>query len=119
MDRDEYTCGVFLNFQKEFETVNHKILTGKLKHSGVRGISLDWFKSNLTNSQMKTSIKGIFSDSLILSYGVPQGSILGPLPFLIYINDLNDAIAHSMLQNFTDDTNITFHINLSNKSINL
>ena len=83
MDRDEYSCGVFLDFQKAFETVNHQILTGKLNHYGVRGLSLDWFTSYLTNRQKKGSIEGIFSDSLIVSNGVPQGSILGPLLFLI------------------------------------
>ena len=83
LDRDEYSCGVFLDFQKAFETVNHQILTGKLNHYGVRGLSLDWFTSYLTNRQKNASIKGIFSDSLIVSYGVLQGSILGPLLFLI------------------------------------
>ena len=83
MDRDEYSCGVFLDFQKAFETVNHQILTGKLNHYGVRGLSLDWFTSYLKNRQKKGSIEGIFSDSLIVSNGVPQGSILGPLLFLI------------------------------------
>ena len=83
LDRDEYSCGVFLDFQKAFETVNHQILTGKLNHYGVRGLSLDWFTSYLTNRQKKGSIEGIFSDSLIVSNGVPQGSILGPLLFLI------------------------------------
>ena len=83
LDRDEYSCGAFLDFQKAFETVNHQILTGKLNHYGVRGLSLDWFTSYLTNRQKKGSIEGIFSDSLIVSNGVPQGSILGPLLFLI------------------------------------
>ena len=83
LDRDEYSCGVFLDFQKAFETANHQILTGKLNHYGVRGLSLDWFTSYLTNRQKKGSIEGIFSDSLIVSNGVPQGSILGPLLFLI------------------------------------
>ena len=83
LDRDEYPCGVFLDFQKAFETVNRQILTGKLNHYGVRGLSLDWFTSYLTNRQKKGSIEGIFSDSLIVSNGVPQGSILGPLLFLI------------------------------------
>ena len=83
MDRDEYSCGVFIDFQKAFETVNHQILTDKLNHYDVTGLSLDWFTSYLTNRQKKASIKGIFSDSLTVSYGVPQGSILGPLLFLI------------------------------------
>ena len=100
------------DFQKAFDTVNHEVLKGKLNHSGVRGLSLDWFKSYLTNRQHKTSIKGIFSDSLTVSCGVAQGSILGLLLFLIYINDLNNGITHSMVHHFADDTNITFYRNL-------
>ena len=62
LDRDEYSCGVFLDFQKAFDTVNHDILISKLNHYGVRGLSLDWFKSYLTNRQQKTLTlrKGIY-----------------------------------------------------------
>ena len=119
LDRDEYSCGVFLDFHNAFGTVNHKNLIGKLNHYSIRGLSLDWFKSCLTNRQQETSIKGIFSDSLTVSYGVPQESILGPLLFLIYINDLNNAIAHSMVHHFADDIILLFHKNLSKKSISL
>ena len=109
----------FLDFQRAFDTVNHKISIGKLNHHRVRELSLDWFKLYLTNRQQNTSIKGIFSDSLNVSYGEPQVSILGPLLFLIYNNDLNNAIAHSMVQHFADNTNITFsHKSLSHKFIN-
>ena len=109
----------FLDFQRAFDTVNHKISIGKLNHHRVRELSLDWFKLYLTNRQQNTSIKGIFSDSLKVSYGEPQVSILGPLLFLIYNNDLNNAIAHSMVQHFADNTNITFsHKSLSHKFIN-
>ena len=78
LDRDECSCGVFLEFQKAFDTVNHKILIGKLNHYGTREISLDWFQSYLTNREEKTSMKGIFSDSLTVAYGVSQGVYIGP-----------------------------------------
>ena len=64
IDRDEYSCRVFLNFQKAFDTVNREILIGNLNHYDVRGVSPNWFKSYVTNKQQKTIIKGIFSDSL-------------------------------------------------------
>ena len=112
---------MFLDFQRVFDTVNHDILISKLNHFGVRGLFLDWFKSYFTNRQQKTLIKGILSDSLTVQYGVPQRSILGPLLFLLYISDLNNAKPHSMVHHFADDTNITFsHKSLKrvNKFIN-
>ena len=79
-----------------------------INHYGVRGLSLDRFKSYLISRRQKTSIKGIFSDFLTVSCGAPQGSILDTLLFLIYINDLNNTIVHSMVHDFAEDTNITF-----------
>ena len=101
LDRDKYSCGMFLDFQKAFHTVNHEILIGKLNHYRMRELSLDRLKSYQTNRQQKTTTKGIFSDSLAVSYRVPERSTLGPLTFLIYINDLNNAIAHSMVYHFS------------------
>ena len=65
LDRNEYSCRVFLDFQKAFDTVNHDILTSTLNHYGVRGLSLVWFKSYLTNRQQETLIKGILSKKSI------------------------------------------------------
>ena len=86
--------------------VDHKILLGKLAHYGIRGIALDWLKSYLSNRSQFVSCNGTDSTEQVLSYGVPQGSILGPLLFVIYINDMPglDNLAHFIL--YADDANI-------------
>ena len=109
LDNNEYSCGVFLDFQKAFDTVNHNILLKKLHHYGIRGITNDWFKSYLNNRTQQTKVNESVSEKTeILTYGVPQGSILGPLLFLVYINDLHDAVTHSLIHHFADDTNILY-----------
>ena len=113
LDNDEISCGVFLDFQKAFDTVNHDILLGKLDHYGIRGVTNDWFRSYLTNREQFTTINNNQSDSVLVTHGVPQGSVLGPLLFLVYINDLSSAVSYSMIHHFADDTNILY----SDKSI--
>ena len=113
LDKDEFACGVFLDFQKAFDTVNHNIVIAKLNHYGIRGITLDWFQSYLTNCQQQTSINNTLSNKTMISHGVPQRSVVGPLLFLTYINDLNEAIPHLLVHHFADNTNILF----SNKSL--
>ena len=108
LDEDKFTCGVFIDLQKAFDTVDHDILLSKLNHYGVRGVSYEWFKSYLTGRQQFTTIAHLKSDLCSINYGVPQGSVLGPILFLLYINDLNQVIFHSKIHHFADDTNFLY-----------
>ena len=99
-------CGVFVDLQKAFDTVDHQILLAKLNHYGIRGVSNDWFKSYLSIHNQYVSINGYESGVAAINCSVPQGSVLGPLLFLLYINDLNQAIKFCKVRHFADDTNL-------------
>ena len=103
-----FSYGVFVDLEKAFDTVNHKILISKLKYYGFQENTLSWLTSYLSNRTHKVTLNGEISDSKPVSCGVPQGSILGPLLFLIYINDMNKAIRNSKVYHFADDTNLLF-----------
>ena len=106
LDNKTFSCGVFIDLEKAFDTVNHKILVKKLEFYGIRGISNEWFCSYLSNRQQRVKLDGKKSSYLNISCGVPQGSILGPLLFLIYINDMKNSVKNSILHHFADDTNL-------------
>ena len=100
--------GVFIDLQKAFDTVNHNILLNKLDSYGIRGIAKNWIKSYLTHRQQYVSIDGFESDKEFILHGVPQGSVLGPLLFTIYINDMHTCIKSSTTFHFADDTNLLY-----------
>ena len=104
MERGNICGAVFLDLTKAFDTVDHGILMSKLSSVGVSPRSLEWFASYLRNRKQQTSCENNLSEALPVTFGVPQGSILGPLLFLVYINELPAVIEHSEVSLYADDT---------------
>ena len=105
LNNKEHVLAVFCDLRKAFDTVDHKILLKKMKKIGITGMELEWFRNYLTNRKQYVVINGICSSPNILKIGVPQGSILGPLLFLLYINDL-PICSELFTLLFADDTTL-------------
>ena len=115
LDKGEYVVGIFLDIKKAFDSINHIILLQKLDNYGFRGHSQKFLQSYLQNRQQYTIINEKKSNTLPVHCGVPQGSVLGPLLFLLYINDIQYAIQDAKMRLFADDTSLlTFDKNIDN-----
>ena len=106
MDNNEYSIGIFLDLAKAFDTIDHNILIKKLSVYGIRNNQLNWFISYLGNRMQLVSCNGVTSSVKHIAFGVPQGSILGPLLFILYINDLPNVSPDLFFILFADDTNV-------------
>ncbi len=108
LEKGETSCCILLDFAKAFDTVNHSILLQKLNHYGIRGTALHLIESYLADREQCVQINGAVSSMEKIKHGVPQGSILGPLLFLLYINDIANCSSILSFYLFADDTTIFF-----------
>ena len=114
IDNKEYTMGVFIDLSKAFDTANQEILLAKLQHYRIRGTPLKWFVSYLSGREQFVNFNGYCFSYKLVKCGVPQGSVLGPLLFFIYINDICKVSSALDILLFADDTSIFFsrHVSL-------
>ena len=105
MNDGKATAAIFLDLKKAFDTVNHQILISKLNDYGIRNHTLKWFVSYLDNRAQRVNINSSLSAFKCINIGVPQGSILGPLLFIIYVNSMPDSVSCKCIM-YADDTTL-------------
>ena len=102
---------IYLDFAKAFDKVDHGIVLKKLSLLGIRGLLLQWIQSFLSSRTQMVMVNGVLSDPAPVTSGVPQGSVIGPLLFLILIGDIDQNVAHAFLSSFADDTRLLREVN--------
>ena len=105
-ENKEYAVGVFLDLRKAFDTVDHHLLLMKLQKYGIRGVGLSWLSSYLENRSQYVQINQVKSQLLKVESGIPQGSVLGPLLFILCINNICEVSRTLKTILFADDTNV-------------
>ena len=119
IDQNSAAVSIFLDLSKAFDTIDHSILLNKLRYYGVSNTELTWFQNYLGNRTQYVEIDGFASDVLGIKTGVPQGSILGPLLFLIYINDLPVCSQFFKFIIYADDTSLFSSLNIADQGVSI
>ena len=114
LDNDEVSCLLLVDFRKAFDIVNHQLLLNKLRAFGVGKRFVECFQSYLLNRYQFVSVNGVSSEKLCVQSGVPQGLVLGPVLFIIFINDLPQMVQDSVVDIFADDTTLSHASHFAN-----